>query len=191
MNSVVRDDVYLRWTQFGVFSSHMRYHGTNKREPWHYPSIAPAVKRWWKLRYALIPYILQESRKATESGATIVQAMIFHNSDDPTCYHIDDQYYFGDSFLVAPVMNSENRRDIYLPEGEWIDFFTGEKIIGGKWIKNKEVAMENMPVYVRPGTTIPFYPYPVDCTDEMDLTKTVSLTINDSFRGIWNEKLFN
>ena len=117
--------------------------------------------------------------------------MIFHNADDPTCYHIDDQYYFGDSFLVAPVMNSENRRDIYLPEGEWVDFFTAEKVTGGRWLKNKEVTMENMPVYVRPGSIIPFYPEPVDCTDDMDLSKTINLTIDDSFRGIWNEKHFN
>ena len=47
MNSIVDDKVYMRWTQFGVFSSHMRYHGTNKREPWHYPAIAPLVKKWW------------------------------------------------------------------------------------------------------------------------------------------------
>ncbi len=51
--------------------------------------------------------------------------------------------------------------------------------------------MENMPVYVRPGSIIPFYPEPVDCTDDMDLSKTINLTIDDSFRGIWNEKLFN
>ena len=75
MNSVVDDDVYIRWTQFGVFSSHIRYHGTNKREPWFYPNIAPLVKKWWKLRYALIPYILRESCKATESGSTLLQAL--------------------------------------------------------------------------------------------------------------------
>ena len=68
MNSVVDDDVYLRWTQFGVFSSHIRYHGTNKREPWHYPQIAPLRKKWWKRRYKLLPYIGEQSEKATNSG---------------------------------------------------------------------------------------------------------------------------
>ena len=56
MNSPIDPKVYVRWTQFGVFSSHMRYHGTCKREPWHYPEIAPIVKTWWKLRYKLLPY---------------------------------------------------------------------------------------------------------------------------------------
>lgn len=187
MNSIVQDDVYLRWTQFGVFSSHIRYHGTNKREPWFYPNIAPLVKRWWNLRYKLIPYILRESEKATKSGSTIVQALIFHHPEDNTCWHIDDEYYFGDDFLVAPVMNSENVRDIYLPEGEWIDFFTGERHIvadGGKWLKNVEVPLERMPVFVRCGATIPVYPEQVDSTDDMNMSKVEEITVDGNFKGI-------
>lgn len=186
MNSVVDDDVYIRWTQFGVFSSHIRYHGTNKREPWFYPNIAPLVKKWWNLRYALIPYILQESRKATESGSTLLQALVFHHPEDKTCWHIDDEYYFGDSFLVAPVMNSENRRDIYLPEGSWINFFTGERIDGGRWLKDVEVPLEEMPVYVREGSVIPVYPEYTDCTDDMDMSKVIEITTDETFKGIFN-----
>lgn len=191
MNSVIDDDVYVRWTQFGVFSSHIRYHGTNKREPWFYPAIAPIVKKWWKLRYALIPYIYAESLKATVGGSTIIQALIFHHLDDKTCRHIDDEYYFGDSILVAPVMNSENRRDIYLPEGKWVNFFTSEVLTGQRWLKDVEVPLEDMPVYVKYGSVIPFYPEVVECTDEMDLSKSVDLRIDENFKGIWNEKLFN
>lgn len=190
MNSVVDDDVYVRWTQFGVFSSHIRYHGTNKREPWHYPAIASIVKKWWKLRYALIPYILKQSEKACNSGSTLLQAMVFKNPDDHTVLHIDDQYYFGDSFLVAPVMNSENRRDIYLPEGRWVNFFTGESFEGGRWLKNFTVPLEEMPVFVRPEEDIPYYPFDVECTDDMDLSKTEHLFIGRDFKGIWNEKTF-
>lgn len=187
MNSVVRDDVYMRWTQFGVFSSHIRYHGTNKREPWHYPNIAPLVKRWWKLRYKLIPYILRESEKATHSGSTIVQALIFHHPEDNNCWHIDDEYYFGDDFLVAPVMSSDNCRDIYLPEGEWMEFFTGDRFSvsdGGKWLKNIETPLERMPVFVRKGAVIPVYPEDVDSTDDMDLSKVENIIIDDTFKGI-------
>lgn len=184
MNSVVDDDVYVRWTQFGVFSSHIRYHGTNKREPWHYPAIAPIVKRWWNLRYMLIPYIYRESMKATTSGSTVLQALVFHHPDDKMCWHIDDEYYFGDDMLVAPVMNSDNRRDVYLPEGTWRNLFTGEKTEGGRWIKNLEVALDDMPVYVREGAVIPVYPEQVDCTDQMDLAKSVEIKIDGSFTGI-------
>ena len=184
MNSVVADDVYVRWTQFGVFSSHIRYHGTNKREPWHYPAIAETVKKWWNLRYKLIPYILRESEKATKGGSTVLQALVFHHPHDRQCWHIDDEYYFGDDFIVAPVMNSEGRRDVYLPEGNWVNFFTGERISGGRWLYGLEVPLELMPVYVREGAVIPVYPEHVECTDEMDLSKTVDLVIDETFTGM-------
>ena len=186
MNSVVQDDVYMRWTQFGVFSSHIRYHGTNKREPWYYPNIAPMVKRWWKLRYKLIPYILRESEKATHSGSTIVQALIFHHPEDNNCWHIDDEYYFGDDFLVAPVMSSDNCRDIYMPEGEWVEFFTGDRFSvsdGGRWLKDIETPLDRMPVFVRKGAVIPVYPEDVDSTDDMDMSKVENLIIDEEFNG--------
>ncbi len=185
MNSIVKDDVYMRWTQFGVFSSHIRYHGTNKREPWHYPAIAPMVKKWWKLRYKLIPYIIEQSKKATKTGYPVLRALIFHHPEDKLCWHIDDEYYFGDDFLVAPVMNSENRRDVYLPEGRWVNFFTGEHYEGNQWLRNLEVPLEEMPVYVKENTSISVYNKDVDCTDEMDLNQSERLHIDSNFKGIW------
>lgn len=173
MNSPLDEQIYVRWTQFGVFSSHMRYHGTCKREPWEYPNIAPIVKKWWKLRYRLMPYIMEQARKTTETGYPMLRALIFSNPDDVMCWHIDDEYMFGDDFLVAPVMNSDNRRDIYLPEGEWVDFFSRETVSGGRWLKNVDVPLDEMPVFVRKGAQIPMYMDDVECTDEMDLSKAV------------------
>lgn len=186
MNSIVADDVYMRWTQFGVFSSHIRYHGTNKREPWHYPAIAPMIKKWWKLRYTLLPYIIEQSEKAIACGAPLLRALIYHHPEDKLCWHIDDEYYFGEDFVVAPVMNSEGRRDVYLPEGKWVNFFTGETQEGGQWLKDLDVPLEKMPAYVRQGATIPVYPHEVECTDEMDLAKSIRLHIDNEFKGIWN-----
>ena len=183
MNSPIDEQVYVRWTQFGVFSSHMRYHGTCKREPWHYPNIAPIVKRWWKLRYHLIPYIIEQSLLATQTGYPIVQALIFHHPQDRQCWHIDDEYYFGNEFLVCPVMNGDNRRDIYLPEGLWVNFFTGERMEGNRWYCSIEVPLDQMPVFVRPGAIIKLYPDEVECTDEMDLNKSITIEITKDFKG--------
>ena len=183
MNSPINPQVYVRWTQFGVFTSHIRYHGTCKREPWHYPEIAPIIKRWWKLRYRLIPYIIQQSEMACQSGLPIVQALIFHHPDDRQCWHIDDEYYFGNEFLVCPVMNDKGIRDIYLPDGEWINFFTGERMEGGKWYDSVKTPLDLMPVFVHPNATIPIYPYDVDCTDDMDLSKAINLEITDNYIG--------
>jgi alpha-D-xyloside xylohydrolase len=183
MNSVVPDDLYVRWTQFGVFTSHIRYHGTSKREPYHYPNVSEIVRTWWQLRYALIPYILKQSKKATKSGYPVLRALIFHHPEDKICWHISDQYYFGDDFLVAPVMNSENKRDVYLPEGKWVSFFTGEIYDGNQWLKDFEVPLTEMPVWVKYGAEVPFYPEKVNCTDEMDLNKKVLIIFDETFSG--------
>ncbi|MDO4758315.1 MAG: alpha-xylosidase [Rikenellaceae bacterium] len=184
MNSPLDEKVYVRWTQFGVFSSHMRYHGSFKREPWHYPAIAPIVKRWWKLRYRLMPYILEEAKVATESGFPMLRALALHHADDRTVWHIDDEYYFGQEFLVAPVMNAEDKRDVYLPEGEWVNFFTGERHEGGRWLKGVEVPLDMMPVFVKEGAKISIYPdVEPQHTDQMDMAKAEILTIDEKFNG--------
>jgi alpha-D-xyloside xylohydrolase len=175
MNSVLPDDIYVRWTQFGVFSSHLRYHGSHEREPWHYPNISAIIRKWLKLRYKLIPYILEQSEKTTKTGFPVLRALILHHPNDKTCRQIDDQYYFGDNMLVAPVMNSENIRDIYLPEGKWVHFFTREVFEGSQWLKNVEVPLDEMPVFVKQGAVIPMYPDDVNCTDDMDLSKSVMI----------------
>ena len=184
MNSPLDENVYVRWTQFGVFSSHMRYHGSFKREPWHYPNIAPIVKRWWKLRYALLPYIIGQAEQCTKTGWPMLRALLMHHPHDKQVWHIDDEYYFGSEFLVCPVMNSENRRDIYLPEGLWVNFFTGERLEGSRWYYDVEVPLDEIPVFVRPGANIPLYPDEVDSTDDMDLSKTIRFSITSDFKGL-------
>lgn len=184
MNTVVPDDLYVRWTQFGVFSSHLRYHGTSKREPYEYPAVSGIVRKWLKLRYALIPYIIEQSKKVTLTGYPMLRALIFHHHDDKICWHIDDQYYFGDDFLVAPVMNSENKRDVYLPDGRWVNFFSGEIVSGPCWLKDFESPPEEMPVWVKYGSSVPFYPHAVSNTDEIDLKKAVTKLFDDHYSGI-------
>ena len=80
-------------------------------------------------------------------------------------------------------MNSQNRRDIYLPEGLWVNFFTGERLEGGRWYYGVEVPLEQMPVFVRPDAKIQVYPDPVDSTDDMDLSKAVTIEISEEFKG--------
>ena len=184
MNSPLDEQVYVRWTQFGVFTSHMRYHGTCKREPWHYPNIAPIIKRWWKLRYRLIPYIVEQSEQACRSGLPLVQALLIHHPEDRQVWNIDDEYYFGNEFLVCPVMNSQNKRDIYLPEGLWVNFLTGERLEGGRWHYQVEVPLDQMSVFVRPGASIKVYPDDVDSTDDMDLSQAITINITEDFKGI-------
>ena len=189
MNSWPSNELYMRWTQLGVFSSHMRYHGTSPREPYEYPVIADLVRQWWNLRYALIPYLVEQGRQIVNTGLPMLQALIFHHEDDPMCWHIDDQYYFGNAFLVAPIMNDDGIRNVYLPAGTWIDFWTGEILEGNRWLKNIKLSLEHMPVYARFGAQVPVYPYSVQCTDEIDLTQAVKIVFDEQYHGLRSSSL--
>lgn len=186
MNSILPDDIYIRWTQFGVFSSHIRYHGSHRREPWHYPAIAPLIKKWWNLRYKLIPYLVEQGELASRTGYPLLRALWMHHPEDKACRHIDDQYYFGDDILVAPVMNAAGRRDIYLPKGRWVGFFDGTVYEGDQWLRNQEISLEEMPVFVKYGARLPLYPTEVNCTDEMDISLATRVAFDDCFQGINN-----
>jgi len=184
MNSVISDELYVRWTQFGVFSSHLRYHGTSKREPYSYPGISSIVRRWFKLRYALIPYLLEQAKQVTYSGYPVLRAMLLQCPEDKTVWQLDDQYFLGEDFLVAPVMNAFNKRDVYFPEGNWVNFFTGDRSIGPSWLRGFDCPLKDMPVWVRDGASIPVYPEAVACTDEMDFSKVIQIPMNETFKGI-------
>jgi len=168
MNSWPSDELYMRWTQMGVFSSHIRYYGTSPREPYEYPAISDLARQWWNLRYALIPYLVEQGRQIVKTGLPMLQALIFHHEDDPMCWHIDDQYYFGNDFLVAPIMNDDST----------------EPLDGNRWIKKIKMSLERMPVYVKFGAQVPVYPYSVQSTDEMDLNKAVEIVFNDQYQGL-------
>ena len=120
--------------------------------------------------------------------------LLMHHPDDRQMWHIDDEYYFGSEFLVCPVMNAtphsdqrsengEGTRDIYLPEGLWVNFFTGERLEGGRWYYGVDVPLDQMPVFVRPGARIKVYPDAVNSTDDMDLSRAVTIVITDDYQG--------
>jgi alpha-D-xyloside xylohydrolase len=156
-------ELYIRWAQFGLFSSHSRCHGAgndNSREPWTFGAEAERIfRRYAKLRYSLLPYIVEEARKCSLSGLPMVRALVIEHPKDRNVWHIEDQYYFGDSLLIAPVLVSldETRvRTLYLPEGEWFDYWTKGSIRSrGEWI-DRPVDIETMPIYVKAGTVLSY-----------------------------------
>ncbi|MBA7547569.1 hypothetical protein ES705_39998 [subsurface metagenome] len=83
-------------------------------------------------------------------------------------------------------MNSSNKRDVYLPEGKWIDFFNGKFYEGAIWLKDYMSPLDEMPLWIRYGAKIPFYPEHVNCTDEIDPKEVVQIDFDESFKGIRN-----
>lgn len=148
-------DVYIRWVQLGMLSSHVRFHGTTAREPWHYGETAVAVyRRYAALRYSLIEYLYAEAHHAVEHCVPMMRHLALDFSDDPTVLHIDDEYLLGRNILVAGVFDGEPIRRLYLPAGRWLDWHTGKIWEGGRWI-NYPVPLEILPIFLRVGTVTP------------------------------------
>ncbi len=134
-------DIYKRWTQFGLLSSHSRYHGsTTYKVPWLYGDEAVEVsKKFTNLKLRLLPYLLAMSNKAHEHGTPMLRSMILEFPHDPGCETLDMQYMFGDNLLVAPIFNDQGIGTFYVPatKGKWISILTGESYEGGKWYKQR------------------------------------------------------
>ena len=100
-------ELYLRWAQLGLFSSHVRAHGAGQREPWvHGEQVEDAFRRFAELRYRLLPYLWTEARRCAETSLPMARAMVLDFPDDPTSEHVDDQYLLGEHLLVAPVLDA-------------------------------------------------------------------------------------
>lgn len=184
MASWPTDHLYMRWTQFGTFTSHMRYHGCCPREPYEYPKIENLVREWLNFRYALIPYLEKQAQKSIATGYPIVRAMLLQDEKDPNCWHIDDQYLFGSDLLVAPIFNDEGTRRVYFPEGEWVNIWDGKVNSGPSWSKQLQCPLSQMPVYARKGAKIPFYSEKVQHTGQMDALKIKDIIFDESYSGL-------
>jgi alpha-D-xyloside xylohydrolase len=150
--------VYVRWLQFGVFSSHVRAHGKQPCEPWTCGTeVEEIAQRYLKLRYRLLPYIYSEAVRSSETGLPMVRPMVLAYQSDHNTHNLDLQYMFGESFLVAPVVSPLHRRQVYLPEGEWVDYWTKEVVRGGQWVE-VEAGLETLPLWVRAGAIVPMGP---------------------------------
>ncbi|MEC0238939.1 alpha-xylosidase [Paenibacillus dokdonensis] len=148
-------DIYKRWVQFGLLSSHSRLHGsTSYRVPWLFDEEAVDVVRvFTKLKCSLMPYLFHSAVESTELGLPMMRAMMLEFPEDRTCTALDTQYMLGDSILVAPIFNKEGDVEYYLPEGKWTNFLTNEIREGGRWHQEQHGYM-TLPMLIKPGSII-------------------------------------
>ena len=154
--SIAPADVYKRWLQFGIFSSHSRLHGsTSYRVPWLFDEESVDVcRKFVKLKNRLMPYLYQKAVEAHECGWPMMRPMILEFPDDPACDTLDRQYMMGDALLVAPIFRKDGQVQYYLPDGAWTSLIDGEVIEGGRWQTEIHDFM-SLPLMVRPGTVLP------------------------------------
>jgi len=179
-------ELYLRWFQFGAFCPLFRCHGRawKLRLPWgwdmgepgpteisnyhgaaipdpgqlHDPRIEPICRKYLNLRYGLLPYLYSTVRECAQTGMPMMRALWLHFPDDPKAVSRGDEYLWGPSMLVAPVVEkgAQSRR-LYLPDSTWYDFWTGERLAGGRELE-RPVDLATIPLYVRAGSILPLGP---------------------------------
>jgi alpha-glucosidase/alpha-D-xyloside xylohydrolase len=122
------------------------------------PAIEPVAKKYAELRYQLMPYTYTLAREAHDTGLPLMRAMWLHYPNDEHARGLGDQYLWGRDLLIAPVYKQAAvTRDVYLPAGDWYDWWTNAKLAGGRTI-SRRVNLATMPIYVRAGAIIPFDP---------------------------------
>jgi alpha-glucosidase/alpha-D-xyloside xylohydrolase len=174
-------ELYARWFEFAAFNPLFRSHGRtwHLRLPWgwnlgesgpletnwrpkpselHNAEVEPICKKYLELRYRLLPYNYTIAREARDTGMPMMRALWLHYQNDPEAVKLGDEYLWGRDLLVAPVVEKgAKERRLYLPEGEWHDWWTGEKLSGKRWIE-RPVDLATMPIYARSGAVIPVDP---------------------------------
>jgi alpha-glucosidase len=148
-------ELFTRWIQAAVFSPFMRAH-TEKpardKEPWSYGARHEDLnRRAIELRYELLPEIYGVMEEASRTGIPAMRPMFLEFPEDRETWGRDDQFLFGPDLLVAPVLQEGVLgRDVYLPAGDWFDFWTGATVAGGRTLR-VPVSLDSLPIFVRAG----------------------------------------
>ncbi|MDT3428694.1 alpha-glucosidase [Paenibacillus forsythiae] len=152
-------ELFARWIEVGAFVPFSRDHYSwdKEQEPWAFgKEVEDISRKYISLRYELLPYLYNQFKRAQESGQPVQQPLVYHFQHDPNTYNNDDQYMFGDSLMIAPVVNQgATSRSVYLPAGtKWVDYWTGEEFEGGQTI-TKQADLGTLPIYVKQDSIIP------------------------------------
>ncbi len=156
------NELMVRWFQFGTFCPLYRIHGKGDKSMVSTQNLTDntiqTMAKFDKLRYRLMPYIYSLAWKVTNEDYTIMRHLIMEYRNDDNVKNIDDQFFFGPFMMINPIASlGQRNRDIYLPQGDWYDFWSGSKVGGGQTI-NVDVPLDNMPIYVKAGSIIPMGP---------------------------------
>lgn len=155
-------NLFARWIQLGAFAPFFRGHSTintNACEPWSFgEEVEEITKNYIQLRYRLMPYLYNAFLRATETGVPIARSLTINYTFDAKIYDssYENQYLLGDAILVAPMRSDTSFNKVYLPEGDWYEFFTDEKLDGQQELI-REYALEHFPLFIKSSSIIPVH----------------------------------
>jgi alpha-D-xyloside xylohydrolase len=161
-------ELYVRWLQMSVFSSHMRVHGVGAREPWAFGDDAEGIVRTWlEFRYRLLLYLRTTIAQAMTTGMPVMRAMPLVFPTNTLTRPYETQFMCGDALLVAPIISPGGEVDVALPPGAWYDLATRQRIAGRQVIRYR-AGLDRFPVFGREGYALPMG-RAVQHTGEIDL----------------------
>ena len=196
-------ELFVRWFQFGAFCPLFRSHGRTwkLRLPWgwntgdpgpieirnydgaavpdssqlHDVRVEPICRKYLELRYRMLPYLYSAVHECVTTGMPIMRALWLQFPDDPKAVQCGEEYLWGKSLLVAPVVEKgATARRVYLPHSIWYDYWTGERLEGGREIE-RSVDLETMPLFVRAGSIIPLGPVKQFTAQKVDESLSISI----------------
>ncbi|MFN8700824.1 MAG: hypothetical protein ACK5X0_01770, partial [Rhodospirillales bacterium] len=136
--------------------------------PWSLgDEVARHARAWLDLRYRLLPYLWGCIEIATRTGLPVMRAMALAFPRDRAARAFEEQFMFGPSLLVAPILKPGHAVEVWLPEGGWYDFWTGQRVEGGRMLRIHNVPLDRLPVYVREGHIVALG-RPVSHTGQID-----------------------
>ena len=155
-------ELYARWIQLGVFHPFCRTHSSGdhgNQEPWAFDEeVINVTRKFVSLRYQLLPYLYTMFWQYIEEGVPMLKPLVYYDQEDIQTHYRNDEFIFGNQILVCPILepNAVGRR-MYIPRGEWYNYWTNEFSIGGRevWVDTK---FDEIPVFVKAGSIIPKYP---------------------------------
>ncbi|WP_274292555.1 glycoside hydrolase family 31 protein [Clostridium perfringens] len=155
------EELFIRWMEMGPFIPIFRNHSnmyTRRQEPWAFgPRAEKIAKKSIELRYELLPYIYDLYYISHKEGLPIFRPMIMEYEKDMNLLNMREQFMLGENMIVAPVLyEGERSKTVYLPKGIWFNYFTMEKLQGGKWYK-LPCELDEILVFVKEGAIIPTY----------------------------------
>jgi alpha-glucosidase len=152
-------ELYIRWMQFGIFNPLSRAHheGNNAVEPWTFGAETESICRdAISLKYRLHPYFYTYARNAFDTGLPLIRALLLEYPEDMETFKLESEFLLGKELLVAPVVEKDaTEKQVYLPQGEWIDFNDGCTVYHGKQWISYPVTLSTIPLFVKRGSIIP------------------------------------
>ena len=154
-------ELLSRWIEASCFAPLFRNHSakyTKRQEPWQFGEETLDINRKYiQLRYKFLPYLYDLCYEHMCTGLPVLRPLVMHYQEDKNTWECNDEYLVGSSILVAPViMQGARARMVYLPEGVWVDYWTGERVEGKQYIL-REAPLELCPIYIKAGSILPTY----------------------------------